>query len=178
MMKQLVAHTILFSIFLTACASQPVNAQAQTEPVFSAAAKNPDDQIAFQHKDNTTTIEIHSPLGIGSAKFKLESGAMPEAIILQLHLKGLENFRLISAQHSVSASVSSGEGFKAQSQRKISGNSEQVMLAFDALWLDIEIKSSSPKVPLTEGYFEIVFPKEFVQETGNSFEIQWIDFYR
>jgi hypothetical protein len=177
-MKQLVVCTILFSIFLTACASQPVNAQAQAEPVFSAVAKNADDQIAFQYKDNTTTIEVYSPLGIGSAKFELESGGMPEMIILQLHLKGLENFRLISAKHNISASIPSGEGFKAQSQSKISGDSEQVMLAFDPLWLEIEIKAPSQKVPLTEGHFEIVFPKEFVQETGNSFEIQWIDFYR
>ncbi len=178
MMKQLVVHTILFSIFLTSCASQPVNAQAQAEPVFSVIVKNTDDQIAIHYKDNTTTIDINSPFGIGSAKFKLESGVMPENIVVQLHLKGLEEFRLISAQNSVSASVSSSEGFKSQSQRKISGNSEQVMLAFDPLWLDIEIKSPSQKIPPTDGYFEIVFPREFMQETGNSFEVQWIDFYR
>jgi len=177
-MKQLVVHTILFSIFLTSCTSQPVNAQAQAEPVFSVTAKNADDQITIQHKENTATIDINSPFGIGSAKFKLESGAMPESIILQLHLKGLEEFRLISTQNIVSASVSSGEGLKVQSQRKISGNSEQVIRSFDPLWLNIQIVSDSKKVPLEDGYFEIIFPKEFIQQLGDSFEVQWIDFYR
>ena len=176
-MKQLVVHTILFSIFLTACANQPVNAQAQAEPVFSVTTKNADDQVTFQYKDNISTIEIMSPFGIGSAKFKLESGAMPEQIIIQLHVKGLEEFRLISAEHIISASVSSG-GLQAQSQRKISGNSEQVIRSLDPLWLDIEIVSDSPTIPLEDGYFEIIFPKEFIQQTGDSFEIQWIDFYR
>jgi len=177
-MKQFVVHTILFSIFLTACASQPVNAQEQAEPVFSVSAKNAEDQLVFQYKDNTTTIEINSPFGIGSAKFKLESGDMPERIVLRLHLRGLEEFRLISDQVTIAASVSSSGGLKTQSQRKIFRDSEQIMLAFDPLWLEIEIVSDSEQIPLKEGYFEIVFPKGFMQQSGDSFEIQWIDFYR
>jgi hypothetical protein len=178
MMKQFVVHTILFGIFLTACASQPVNAQEQAEPVFAVSAKNFDDQITFQHKDNTTTIEINSPFGIGSAIFKLSSGAMPERIVLQLHLLGLEEFRLISDQVTIAASVSSTGGLQTQSQRKILGDSEQLMLAFDPLWLNIQIIADSKQIPLEAGYFEVVFPKEFVQASGGSFEIQWIDFYR
>jgi len=177
-MKQCVVYTILFSIFLTSCASQSANAQAQAGPVFSVIAKHTDDQITLQYKDNTTIIDINSPFGIGSAKFTLESGVMPEEIILHLHLQGLEEFRLISAQDIISASVSSSDGLHAQSQRKISGNSEQVIRSFDPLWLNIQIISESKKVPLADGYFEIVFPKEFIEESGNSFEIHWIDFYR
>ena len=33
-------------------------------------------------------------------------------------------------------------------------------------------------IPLEEGYFEITFPKESNKKIGNSFEIQWVDFYR
>lgn len=178
MMKQLVVHTILFSIFLTACASQPVNAQEQAEPVFSVNVKNTTDQIAFQYKDNTTTIAINSPFGIGSAIFKLLSGDMPEQIVLQLHLKGLEEVRLISDQVTIAASVSSNGGLKTQSQRKFLGDSEQIMLSFDPLWLNIQIISDSKQIPLEAGYFEVIFPKEFVQDAGGSFEMQWIDFYR
>ena len=46
------------------------------------------------------------------------------------------------------------------------------------LWLKIEIASDSQKIPVQDGYFEIVIPKEFIQQAGKSFEIQWIDFYR
>ncbi len=178
-MKQIVVYTILLSsLFLIACADQSARAQSQSEPVFSVTARNTDDDILLRFKDNTTTLEIHSPFGIGSAKFKLESGDMPQQIVVQLHLQGLEEFRLISDQVTIAASVSSSAGLKAQSQRKISGDSGQVMLAFDPLWLNIQIISDSQQIPLEAGYFEILFPKAFVQDSGGSFEIQWIDFYR
>ncbi len=177
-MKSFVVHSILFGLLLASCASQPAGAQTGGEPIFSVAAKNADDQITIQFKDNTSVIEINSPFGIGSATFTLESGVMPERIVARLHLKGLEEFRLISEQAAIAASVSSSEGLKAQSQRKISGNSEQALRSSDALWLDIEIVSNSKKIPLEDGYFEIVFPKEFIQASGDSFEMHWIDFFR
>ena len=177
-MKFLAVCIILLNLLLTSCASRSARAQSQAEPVFSMTAKNADDQITLGYKDTTTTIDINSPFGVGSAKFTLTSGDMPEHIVVQLHLKGLEEFKLISAQNVVSASVPSGAGLKAQSQRKISGNSEQVIRSFDALWLDIDIISDSNKIPLEEGYFEIVLPGEFLEQSGDSFEIQWIDFYR
>ena len=103
---------------------------------------------------------------------------MTEQIVLQLHLKGLEEFRLISDQVTIAASVSSNGGLKTQSQRKFLGDSEQIMLSFDPLWLNIQIISDSKQIPLEAGYFEVIFPKEFVQDAGGSFEMQWIDFYR
>lgn len=121
------------------------------------------------------TIAIHSPFGIGSAAFQLESGDMPEEIVVQLHLQGLEEFRLISEQVTVAASVSGGN---VQSQREISGNSEQALGSFDALWLDIQIVAESATIPLEDGYFEIHFPEELIEQSEGLFEIHWIDFFR
>lgn len=179
-MKYFVVHTILLSLLLMSCASQPVNAQTQGEPVFSITQKNQEDQISIQYENGAAIININSPFGIGSAKFELESGAMPEKIVLQLHLKGLEEFRLASSQTAIAASVSSSEVFNVHNQRIISSGSEYSILPIHPLWLNIEIISDQTieKIPLEEGYFEITFPKEFVQKAGNSFEIQWIDFYR
>ena len=103
---------------------------------------------------------------------------MPEQIVVQIHVKGLEEFRLISKQNIVSASVSSGDGLQAQSQRKSSGTSEQAIRASDAFWLNIKIVSDSQQIPLENGYFEINIPVEFIKQSGSSFEIHWIDFYR
>ena len=179
-MKYFVAHTILLSLFLMSCASQPVNAQTQGEPVFSITQKNQEDQIDIQYKSGTVIININSPFGIGSAKFELESGVMPEQIVLQLHLKGLEEFRLASNQVTIAASVSSSEAFNVHTQRIISSGSEYSILPIHPLWMEIDIISDQTieKTPLEEGYFEITFPREFIQKAGNSFDVQWVDFYR
>ena len=179
-MKQIVTFTtlLLMIIFPVSCSSQSPNAQPQDEPVFSVSVKNDDDQVNVQYEDGTTVIEIKSPIGIGAATFQLETGTLPDRIVTRLHLAGLEEFRLVSEQVTLAASIPSSGGLNAQSQRIISGNGEQVLRSFDALWLDIEIVSDAPKIPLENGHFEIVIPKEFVQTSGGSFEIQWIDFFR
>jgi hypothetical protein len=124
-------------------------------------------------------VDVQSPTGIGAAAFQLESGVMPENIILRLHLQGLEELRLTSAKETVGASVSSGDTPIIQ-ERVISSGSESTILPNHPLWMSIDIVSEQPEpaIPLQEGYFEIALPVEFLQKAGNSFEIEWIDFYR
>jgi len=162
------------------CANQPANAQSGDEPVFSITAKNQDDQINVQYVNGVTVIDLQSPTGIGSAKFELVSGEMPENITLRLHLKGLEEFRLISNQATIAASASSNGAFGVNDQRVISSGSEYSIMPTDPLWMKIEIVSdqTTKKIPLEEGYFEITVPKEFLRNASSSFEIHWIDFYR
>jgi hypothetical protein len=177
-MKYFVVHIILSSIFLISCASQPANAQAGGEPVFNVTSKNQDDQIDIQQENNLTTVDIHSP--IGSATFELASGAMPEKLILRLHLAGLEELRLVSDQTTLASHGSSNEVFNVTGQSVIAAGNEYAITPIDPLWIKVEIVSNlTPKtIPLMEGYFEIIVPKEFIRSAGNSFEIQWIDFFR
>ena len=160
------------------CASQPASAQSGDEPVFSITLKNQGDQVNIQYDNDSALIDINSPFGIGSAKLDLESGAMPEKIVLRLHLKGLEEFHLVSAQTAIAASVSSTSN--GNNQRIIASGSEYPILPIHPLWMEIDIISDQTieKIPLEEGFFEIVIPQEFIQKAGTSFEIQWVDFYR
>jgi len=161
------------------CASLPANAQSGDEPVFSITAKNQNDQVIFQYVDGTAIVDIQSPTGIGSAKLELESGGMPENMLLRLHLQGLEEIRLISEQAVIVAAGSSSGPFRINDQRVNSSGSEYSLTPIDPLWMKIEIISDqAKKIPLESGYFEITVPREFLQNAGNSFEIQWIDFYR
>ena len=176
-MKQFAALTILLlSFYLVSCSDN--TSAVQDDPVFSVQVKNLSDGFAFQHNNKTTIFDIESPSGISSAKFTLKSGPMPRQIKVWLHLKGLEEFRLISDQVTLVASISSSGGLNAQSQRKIVGNSEKPIGPFDPLRLKLDIISSSQDIPLQDGYFEIVIPKGFLQQSSGSFEMQWIDFYR
>lgn len=177
LMKQIVKLTILLCfLFLVSCSDD--SSGVQDDPVFSVQIEKLDDGFAFQHGDNTTIFDIVSPSGISGATFTLKSGTMPRQIKVWLHLKGLEEFRLISAQEAVVVSVPSSGGLGSLSERRISTTSEQVISSFDPLWLDVEVVSSSQEIPLQDGYFEIIIPRAFLQGAGNSFEIQWIDFYR
>lgn len=110
-MKSLVLHTcLLMSLFLASCASRSASAQ-DSKPEFRVTPKNADDSIAVLEENSLTVIDIHSNTGIGSALLELVSGTMPDTLLLRLHLTGLEEFRLVSAQDTVSASVSSAEVF-------------------------------------------------------------------
>lgn len=161
------------------CASRGVSAQ-DSKPEFRVTVKNSDDKIIVLDESSQTVIEIHSDFGIGSASFELVSGSMPDTLLLRLHLKGLEEFRLISNQAAIAASASSSEVFHVTNQRIIASGNEFSITPIDPLWMKVEIVSgqAGKKIPLEEGYFEITVPKEFIRTAGNSFEIQWIDFFR
>jgi hypothetical protein len=179
-MKILIVHAIMVSIFIVSCASQPANAQSGGEPVFTVTTKNQEDQIDIWQENSMTIFDIYSPTGIGTANFELESGSMPEKLILRLHLTGLEEFRLLSHQTTIVLSGSSSEVFNSTNQRVIASGNEYSLTPIDPLWTKVEIVSgkADKKIPLEEGFFEITAPKEFIRSAGNSFEIQWIDFFR
>jgi hypothetical protein len=177
-MKRVHIRTILLSFLLVSCASGPIGAQPE-EPGFMVITENPEDRVDIQYENGATLIDIQSPGGIGSAAFELESGDMPEAMTLQLHLKGLEQFRLTSMRDQISASVSSGDAFN-ETQAILTSGTESPLLPGNPLWMEIQIISdqAEQKIPLEQGYFEVTVPQEFIQNAGKTFEIEWIDFYR
>ena len=177
-MKRPYLQTILLSFFLISCAGQAANAQAG-EPGFTVTTKNEGDRVDLQYENGFTFIDVYSSSGLGSAEFKLTSGTMPEEMVLRLHLKGLEELRLTSAQTSIAASVSNSDSSDIH-QRIIAASSDSPLLPSHPLWMKIEIvtEQAEKKIPLEEGYFEVTVPEEFIRKAGNSFEIEWIDFYR
>ena len=178
-MKRLTLFAILLNILFVSCANQSGNDPTR-EPVYLVTVKSPSDEVIIQNGDNNTAIDIHSVTGIGSAKFELESGDLPETLVARLHLGGLEEVRVSSDKTIIVASFSSGEVFDGSNQKITLSGKEYPITPAHPLWLNIRVVSNdmTPNIPLEEGYFEIVLPKEFIEESGNSFEIQWIDFYR
>lgn len=166
-------------IFLAACAVEP-DRSTWVKPDIKTTKSDQEDAISISSEAGISLIDINSPSGIGSARFELVSGTLPEKIIARLHLKGLEKFRLSYNETVISASISSSSAFNISSQNILLSDGEYPILRGHPLWLEIEVVSDQPikKIPLEEGYFEITFPKEFNKKIGGSFEIQWVDFYR
>lgn len=176
-MKRVIVCTTVLGLFLASCASQPVNAQ-DAKPEFRVTVNNADDTVSILDENSQTIIDIKSDSGIGSASFEIISGTMPDSILLRLHLKGLEDFQLISNQTTLGASVPSGEAGSPVGERIVSSALEVPILPAHPLWMDIEIVSKDKYIPLEEGYFEITPPREFLRNAGTSFEVTWVDFYR
>ena len=169
--------SLLVCLFLVSCASQP--ADAQTEPTeFRVRAKNADDIISLLQENSQTIIDIQSDFGIGSATFDLISGNMPQTILVRLHTTGLEDFRVISSEATVGASVPTGEAGILVNQRIVLSTGELPIFSVHPMWLKIETISNSKKIPLEDGHFEITIPQAFLRKAGTSFDIKWIDFYR
>jgi hypothetical protein len=178
-MKRLIAHTILLSLVLLACEGQVGNAQSGGA-VALVSVKNPQDQVNIFVENGLTVIDVESSVGIGSAEFGLDSGTKPRAIVVRLHVAGLEEFRLSSGQTAIAVSVASSSLFRVFNQRIISAGKESPITSLDPLWMNVRIVSDQmiPKIPLENGYFEITIPQKFIDEAGDSFQMQWIDFYR
>ena len=162
-MKRFHLQILLFSFLLMSCGGVSAGAQPGG-PAFIVITKNPDDRVDIQYEDGISLIDIQSPTGIGDATFELESGTMPENMILRLHLNGLEGFRLTSEQDQISASASGGEN-----QALLSAGQESPLQPGHPLWVEIEPG---------EEYFEVTVPRQFIQDAGTIFEVEWIDFYR
>lgn len=163
-------------LFLASCASRSVRAQ-DSKPEFRVTVKNAEDQVAVLEENSQTVIDIQSETGIGTAAFELVAGSMPDTLLLRLHLRGLEEFRIISSQTALGASVASGEA-GLPVERIVLPALELPILPAHPLWMDIQTISESSHIPLDEGFFEIKIPREFLRNAGTSFEVRWIDFYR
>jgi hypothetical protein len=151
---------VCLAVAMTACtANQP--------PQFNAAADK-DNQLSVDIENDTAVIDVQSPGGIGKADIEFLSGGYPAQIILRLHIKKLEGFKLTYGRTTVSAS-SSGVSDTVRQSRIESDGSERAVTPSSPLWMDIRPEQE---------YLEITLPAALTQEQPESFSFQWVDFYR
>jgi hypothetical protein len=152
-------------------------------PRFTVSAEGDGASLTVSDEGETIILDVRSRSGIGRATVKMVAGKLPEKIVLRLRVKGLEEFRLL---HNLSrdgaeiiARVSSSDGGVTQSLRSRDGD-EQPITSASPRWLAIRIVSDSaaPRIPLEQGHFEIILPRDFLREADRAFSIRWIDFYR
>ena len=76
-------------------------------------------RVRFLTEDDTTIIDITSKFGIDKATIRRKSDEWPKAILVRLHLSGLESFKASSGDVAVEWSVSStGKNAKRVSLRR------------------------------------------------------------
>lgn len=154
---------------------------SHTRPaVFAVTAKGEGNKLTASAQGNTTVFDVYSWSGIGSGAVEFVSGEPPKNIVIRLHLKGLEEFRLSYKETVIVASKPSDANSKVI-QRLISPEGNEQSISSDSpFWMEIKEINDQAIFPYTSesGYFEITMPEELIWEAYRSFSMLWIDFFR
>src|SRR5262249_15623976 len=105
----------------------------------------------------------------------------PDAIVLRLHLKGLENFKATNGKVKLEGSASFQDG-KPLVRLWKDGKEDSPLDSMSPYWIEVHILSGdgtpAKAIPLKDGYFELPLPKAFFEGNPKSITVKWIDFYR
>ncbi len=150
-------------------------------PPFKITTKRDNDIVEVKVEKDQTLFSIHSPIGISQAVIERTNEKWPDEIVLRLHLKGLENFRVSNGKVTVDASVSSHND-KQRVRLWMDGTEDSPLDAKSPFWMEISMNGDDGKplktIPLKNGYFQIQLPRAFFEDNPKSITINWIDFYR
>jgi hypothetical protein len=156
---------------------------AHVEPQsLEIAAQKKDDRIAAETlADGKTVISIHSRSGIGSATVTRTKASWPPAMIVRLHLGGLECFAVTSGKTRLTTSVASHGGHAKRLHVDQDGTDREVETG-SPYWTEVKVVGADGKpaldYPVKDGYFEIALPAALLQEQPKTITLAWIDFYR
>ena len=142
---------------------------------------NSDDSVEVRADKGETVFAVKSPIGISQAVIERREDTWPKAVVLRLHLKGLEGFRASNGKLTVDAAVSIQEG-KTKARQWKDGKEDAPLDEKSPLWLDVRIVGGDGKpareLPLKGGYFEMALPRALFEGNPKSVTLAWIDFYR
>lgn len=150
-------------------------------PPFKITTKRDNDRVEVKVEKEMTIFSVHSPFGISNAAIERTGEKWPDAVMLRLHLKGLERFKALNGKTRLEASASLQEG-KPLVRLWKDGKEDALLDSKDPLWMEIRVVGGDGKpakaIPLKDGYFEMKLPRALFDGNPNSISVNWIDFYR
>lgn len=154
---------------------------ADETPSFKITTRRDNDRVDVETETEKTIFSIKSPFGISHAVFERANEKWPDAVLLRLYLKGLENFKITGGELKLEGSVSLQEGKPVVRFWK-DGKEDAPLDAKSPCWIDVRILGSdgepAEELPLQDGYFEMALPKALFKGNPKSITVNWIDFYR
>ncbi len=100
----------LLTIGLLVLAVAAMTAAADDTPPFKITTKRADDRVEVKAEKGKATFSVQSPFGISHAVIERTGEAWPDAVVLRLHLKGLENFKATNGRVKLEGSASLQDG--------------------------------------------------------------------
>jgi hypothetical protein len=169
----LVATILAFSIALADGEVRPAGLKVTT--------KRDDDRAEVTDGEEGATVAVRSKSGIGEATIALAGEKWPTAVVVRLHVNGLEHFRASNGKVKLEGSASVREGRTTVRMCK-DGHEDRPLDATSAEWIEIRIVAADGKpaqdVPVKDGYFELRLPKALFDGDPQAITVAWIDFYR
>src|SRR5262249_2856738 len=151
------------------------------EAKFKITTKRKDDTVEVRANKVKALFILRSPFGISQAVIERVGDKWPNAVVLRLHLKGLENFRASNGKVTIHAAAAIQEG-KQKVRIWKNGKEDAPLDEKSPFWTDIRILGGDGKpakeLPLKDGYFEVALPRAFFEGNPRSITANWIDFYR
>jgi hypothetical protein len=149
--------------------------------LFKITMKRESDKAETKVEKDQAIVAIRSPFGISEAKIERLEETWPDTVVIRLHLRGLETFKVSNGKVAINASVSSSA--EKQSTRLWKDNEEDSQLdAKSPYWTEIRMIGADGKptkaIPIKDGYFEVQLPKALLEGNPRSITVNWIDFYR
>ncbi len=150
-------------------------------PRFGVTCRKPDDAVTVGGDQDRTVFDVKSPTGIGRAVVERKGDAWPKAVVVRLHLKGLEHFKASNGTVAVGAAATIRDGMVEVRQWK--GDNEQTPLADgDPLRMAVRAVDRDGKpaarMPLDGGHFEVTLPAAMFAGGPRAITLEWVDFYR
>ncbi len=156
-------------------------AQAQPSDFDMVTKKKEDHVVVTAAADGRTVCDIRSRSGIGAAEVTRTKDRWPEAIVIRLHLGGLECFAVTCGKTRLTTSVASHGGRVKRLHVDQEGDDREVEKG-SPFWTEIKVLGADGKptldYPLKDGYFEIALPAALLREQPRTITLSWIDFYR
>lgn len=170
---------MIMTNFLTLVLLPVVAITAVDMQIFKITTKRESDRVKVRADTDKAIVSIHSPVGISQVAVERTNGKWPEAVVIRLHLQGLESFQISNGNVKLEASVSSQNG----TVRLWQDDKEDALLdAESSLWMEIRMVGKDRKptrtIPLKEGYFEMQLPKGTFKGNPKTITMSWIDFHR
>ena len=127
------------------------------------------------------TFSVHSPFRISHAAIERAGETWPDAVVLKLHLKGLEDFKVTSGEVKLGGSASLHDG-KPLVRLWKDGKEDTPLDTKSPYRIEVRILGGDGKpataIPLKGGYFEMPLPKALFDGNQKTITVNWIDFYR
>ena len=173
MLEHLTIVAVMAAVLSTGC-TDVVKA-----PQFKIITKRDNDKVEVNVESDKAVFSVHSPFGISQTVIERADENWSDIVMLRLHLKGLENFKVSNGIITLEAAVSSQDSIVRLWK---DGKEDSPLDSKSPYWMEIRMVGHDGKpttsIPVTDGYFEIQLPKAFFEDNPKSITVNWIDFYR
>jgi len=151
------------------------------EVTIAATPGRKDADLRVQVNGPTALVEVFSPSGMGNAEVRILSPETPEHITLRLHLRGLEDLRLITDSCTILLSVTPGRPNSIRQTLLTPESGEISLTPGSPKWISLGVVAadgSAGEVPLSDGYIDVEVPQATLGGGSRVISFRWIDSYR